>query len=73
MNILQIAEQVYPNQLSKIQKDVLIRYEYARNNSAMLNASLPPRNGRTMIAKVIEKWEEQNEQSNINGPTNKRS
>lgn len=57
MNILEFAERIYPHQLTELQKEILVKYEYSRNNNIALSITCPPRNGRTMIAKIIEKWE----------------
>lgn len=60
MNILEFADRVYPKQeLSKIQKEILLKYQQAREENKVLFISFGRHNGRTMIKKVIDKFNKQ--------------
>lgn len=57
MSILEFAEKMYPNQLTEMQKEILIKFEYAQNNGMVLHINYPPIVGRKIIADVISKYE----------------
>ena len=59
MDILEFAETICPNQLTEFQQDILARYEYSRKNDINMKI-YGPRNGKTMIAKIINEWESEN-------------
>lgn len=56
MTFLEYAEKVSPVLLSDWQKRVFEEYEQAERENRQLFVCFPPRAGRGMTLKIIEKW-----------------
>lgn len=56
MTLLEYAKAVSPVPLSDWQKRLFEKYEQAEKENRQLLVCFPPRAGRSMTMKIIEKW-----------------
>lgn len=56
MTLLEYAEAVSPVLLSDWQKKLFEKYEQAERENRQLFVCFPPRAGRSMTLRIIEKW-----------------
>jgi len=56
MTLLEYAKAVSPVPLSDWQKRLFEKYERAERENRQLFVCFPPRAGRSMTMKIIEKW-----------------